>query len=113
MEKPTEINDLMKFDASYWKGAVCEGKRLGWHWIYRTLFTKCWDNFQASLERVDWTKKQTAQSLYNVPDWRNMKFGTRIAIGRVLRYFVDNGWLPLVVLNPNASGTKHYGLIGE
>jgi hypothetical protein len=110
--KGFDLTDLMKFDASYWRGAVCEGKRLGWHWIYKALFVKGWTQFKASIATVDWSKKQTAQSLFNVPNWRNMKFGTRIAIGRVLRYFVDNGWLPLVVLNPKATGTKYYGWIG-
>ena len=112
MEKTLEITDLMKFDASVWQDVVCEGKRLGWHWIFKALFIKCWKQFQASMQTVDWTKKQTAQSLFNAPNWRNMKFGTRIAIGRVLRYFVNNCWLPLVVLNPRATGTKYYGLIG-
>ncbi|MBK9440752.1 MAG: hypothetical protein IPN53_05295 [Comamonadaceae bacterium] len=112
MDKKHDINELMTFDTSVWKYGPCEGKRLGWHWIFKSLFDKCWTQFQASLQTVDWTKKQTAQSLFNAPNWQSMKFGMRIAIGRVLRYFVDNGWLPLVVLNPKATGTKHYGWIG-
>ncbi len=112
MDKSLEISEMMAFDTSYWKGALCQGKRLTRHWIYKALFLQCWQRFRASLATVDWTKKQTAQSLFNVPYWQSMNFGTRIAIGRVLRYFVDNGWLTLVVLNPTASGTKHYGWNG-
>lgn len=103
----------MAFEKSVWQGTPCEGRRLGWHWIYRSLFIACWKRFHANLESVDWSKKQTAKSLFNHPNWANMKFGTRIAIGRVLRHFVGNGWLPLVVLNPKATGTKYYGLAGR
>jgi hypothetical protein len=110
MEKPIAINDLMNFDSSIWKHKVCEGQRLGRHWVFKEIFVQCWANFQASIATVDWTKKQTAQSLFSAPNWKKMKFGTRIAIGRVLRFFVKNGWLPLIVLNPKATGTKHYGL---
>lgn len=113
MEKPVEIKDLMSFDFSHWKLKVCEGKKLSRHWVFKDLFVECWANFQASITTVDWTKKQTAQSLFNVPNWKKMKFGIRIAIGRVLRFFVKSGWLPLVVLNPKATGTKYYGLIGR
>jgi hypothetical protein len=113
MNKTLNLTEMMEFDSSYLNGATYEGKRLSRQWIFKALFIKCWKQFQASIATVDWTKKQTAQSLFNVPNWRKMKFGTRIAIGRVLRYFVDIGWLPLMVLNPKATGTKYYGLIGR
>ena len=111
MEKALEITELMKFDTSYWKGGPCEGKRLGWHWVFKSLYITCWKRFQKSFETADWSKKQTAQSLFNHHNWKNMKFGTRIAIGRVLRFFVRNKWLGLTVTNPKATGTKFYARI--
>ena len=113
MKNTLDITEMMKFDTSYWKDRPCEGKRLGRHWIYKALFVKCWTKFQASMATADWTKKQTAQSLFNHPNWRSMKFGTRIGIGRVLRYFVKNGWLLLRVTNSKATGTKYYALITQ
>jgi hypothetical protein len=108
MENTPDINELMKFDTSHWKGEPCEGKRVGLHWISKALFVKCWQQFQPNIKTADWTKKQTARSLFNVPSWTSTSFGTRIAIGRVLRFFVKNEWLPLKVLNPKATGTKQY-----
>ncbi len=102
--------EQMTFDKSVWKDTPCEGKRLDGHWIFKSLFIACRKRFQASLETVDLSKKQTAQSLFNHTNWKNMKFGTRIAIGRILRFFVKKGWLPLQVINPKATGTKCYAL---
>ena len=102
----------MAFGSSLYKNTLSEGKKLTFHWIHKALFIECWKNFTACIATADWSKKQTSQSLFNDPNWGNLYIGTRIAIGRVLRYFVDRGWLPLVVLNPKASGTKYYGLIG-
>jgi hypothetical protein len=111
MDKTLDITELMTFDTSFWKDSPCEGKRLGWHWIFKSLYITCWKRFQRSMETVDWSKKQTAQSLFNHHNWKNMKFGTRIAIGRVLRFFVRNKWLGLKVTNPKATGTKFYARI--
>ena len=110
MSTTLDINELMTFDQSVWKDVPCEGKRLSRHWIFKSLFIACWNRFRASIATADWPRKQTAQSLFNHANWRNMKFGTRIAIGRVLRFFVKNEWLPLVVINPKATGTKFYEL---
>ena len=111
MDKTLEITEMMKFDQSYGRWGPVEGKRLGWHWIFKSLFITCWKRFLKNIETADWSKKVTAQSLFNHPNWKNMKAGTRIAIGRVLRFFVRNKWLGLTVTNPRATGTKFYARI--
>lgn len=110
MDTTLDITEMMEFDKSDGPSGQCEGKRLYRHWIFKSLFIACWSRFRESMETADWSKKQTAQSLFDHPNWRNMKFGTRIAVGRVLRFFVKNEWLPLVVTNPKSTGTKYYEL---
>lgn len=78
-----------------------------------SIFVQSWEQFQQSLETADWSKKHTAKTLFDSPNWERMTFGSRIAIGRVLRFFVDNGWLPLRVANPKSSGTKRYELVEQ
>jgi hypothetical protein len=108
MNSKINITEKIKFETSFWNGSPCKGKRLGFHWVPMSLFIQCWEQFQQSLETADWSKKQTAKTLFDSPNWTRMKFGIRIAIGRVLRYFVDTDLLNLRVINPKASGTKHY-----
>ena len=108
MRNSLDISTLIKFDEGHGKYGPCEGKQVGRHWIFKSLFVTCWKRFNESLETLQSTGKLTAQGLFNHPDWRQMKFGTRIAIGRVLRLYAKQGWLPLQVTNPKATGTKHY-----
>jgi len=50
----------------------------------------------------------TARTLYDDPDWSELRFGRRIAIGRCIRLFADREMLPIRVVNPKATGTKKY-----
>jgi len=108
MKNTLDITTLMKFDQIHGKYGLSEGKQLGRHWIFKSLFAACWKRFNESLETLQLTGKLTAQSLFNHPNWKQMKFGTRIAVGRVLRLYAKQGWLPLQVTNPEATGTKYY-----
>lgn len=87
------------------------GKRLGCAWVFRHIFQATWDRICNSSATADWSKHQTAKSLYDDPNWCSLGFGHRIAIGRCLRHFVNNGMLPLQVINPQSTGTKYYSPI--
>ena len=84
------------------------GLTLGRHWVFQWIFRSAWGRFTTGLATADWTRPQTAKSLYNDPDWASMNFGVRIAIGRCLRFFVKHAMLPLQVINPYSTGTKRY-----
>lgn len=84
------------------------GLDLGRHWVLEWLFRSAWARFCSGLATADWSRPQTAESLFNDPNWNSMKFGVRIAIGRCLRFFVNHGMLPLKVINPYSTGTKRY-----
>ena len=84
------------------------GLTFGRHWIFKWQICTAWERIRAGLATADWSRPQTAQSLYNDPDWPQMNFGLRIAIGRCLRFFVNHAMLPLRVINPYSTGTKRY-----
>jgi hypothetical protein len=86
------------------------GRALGRHWIFRDIFARCGDRFGSAVATIDWSKPQTARSLYGAANWSQFSVGYRIAVGRVLRFFVKQGWLPLKVINAKATGTKRYVL---
>ena len=105
--------DAMKFESFVGRKGSGVGKRLGHHWVFSWQFQTTWEKVCKGISAADWTKKQTAKSLFNDPEiWSAMKHGIRHAIGRCLRYFVDNGMLPLYVINPKSTGTKYYAPLG-
>ena len=93
--------------------ALDHGKRLGRPWVFKWIFELTWQRICSAIGDADWSVKQSSKSLFgDQVEWGNINHGIRQAIGRCLRYFVDQGMLPLRVLNPDATGTKYYGLIG-
>ena len=89
------------------------GKYLGRPWVFKWIFQTAWEKFSTAIASANWSVKQSSKSLFgDEAGWKKYGEGTRQAIGRCLRYFVDHGLLPLRVLNPDATGTKYYGLIG-
>jgi hypothetical protein len=103
-----DLFESLKYDKPNCKKGQVSGRYLSRHFVFEWQFRTSWEKICAGLTTVDWSKPQTAKSLYNYPGWNSMKFGMRIAIGRCLRFFVNQGMLPLRVINPNATGTKRY-----
>lgn len=106
--------NAIKYEAFHGPRGTGVGKRLGSPWVFQWIFKRAWAHFSKNIATTDWSKKQTAKLLYNDPeDWGAMKHGVRHAIGRCLRYFVNQGMLPLYVVNPKSKGTKFYALINK
>jgi hypothetical protein len=87
------------------------GRYLGIPWVFKWIFQETWDQACANLALVDWSQKQCTKTLFDPEKWAKLSCGVQQACGRCLRYFADNGMLPIYVMNPTASGTKYYGLI--
>ena len=108
----TDVRDdffiALKYGKRNGKKGPSTGITLGRHWVFEWIFRSAWGRFTTGLATADWSKPQTAQYLYNDPDWTSMNFGVRIAIGRCLRFFVNHEMLPLKVINPHSTGTKLY-----
>ncbi len=108
-----DLFKAMRYSKRSVKNGPGTGLDLGRHWVFEEQFRAAWARLCAGLATADWSKPQTARSLYNDPDWESMKFGVRIAIGRCLRFFVKREMLPLKVINPQATGTKLYMPINQ
>lgn len=102
---------VTKFETRQGKGGPMDGLQLGRNFVFKDIVETGWQTFRTAIEGADWTKPQTAKSLFNDPNWDRLSFGRRIAIGRCLRYFVDHEMLLLGLLNPESTGTKKYSLI--
>lgn len=100
-----------KYETRQGKRGSMVGLQLSSHFVSKEIFETAWQTFRAAIGGADWSKQQTAKSLFNDPSWDRLSFGRRIAIGRCLRYFVDQEFLPLRLLNPESTGTKKYSLI--
>lgn len=98
----------LRFAKRSGKKGPSTGLDLGRHWVFEGQIRTAWERIRAGLATADWSRPQTAESLFNDPNWKSMKFGVRIAIGRCLRFFVNHGMLPLKVINPYSTGTKQY-----
>jgi hypothetical protein len=102
----------IQYERSMSKKGLAIGKRLGRPWVFQWIFNAAWKHFSAAIANADWRVKQCSKSLFgDAAEWGDFKFGIRQAFGRCLRYFVDQGMLPLRLVNPNATGTKFYTLI--
>lgn len=85
------------------------GRYLKGVWVPKGEFTLIARKAAASIPTLDWTRKQTAKAIFADPAWNDMPVGKRIALGRVLCHFVEQGLLPLRLANPKQkSGSKQY-----
>ena len=107
----TDLFDSIRYKKFQGKNGPAIGIKLGKPLVFKWIFQQAWKSFVENIETVDWHVKQSSKSLFgDAAKWDKLAFGVRQAIGRCLRYFVDHGMLPLRVLNPDATGTKYYGL---
>lgn len=83
----------------------------GRYWVEKGYFELAWGLVWAHFSHVDWTRKQSAESLCNDPDWQDRRRGDRLKLGRCIKYFADQELLPIWVCNPGQSGKRKYLLI--
>lgn len=83
----------------------------GRYWVEKGYFELAWELVWAHFGSVNWSRKQTAESLCNDPDWHDRRIGERLKLGRCIKYFADTGLLPIWVCNPGKSGKRKYQLI--
>jgi hypothetical protein len=82
----------------------------GKYWVPKSDVLLAWNHFSKAGLPEDYRTQVDAQILFGEPEavWKAMKVGKRIALGRCLKYFVDNGMLPLRLANPGKKGKKKY-----
>lgn len=95
------------------KGTVV-GLQLGPHFVFKWIFLEAWNHISANIATANRSKFYKTESLFNDADvWAGFEIPIRIAIGRCLKYFVDNNMLPLFCVNPHATGAKLYMVVNQ
>lgn len=90
------------------------GLQLGAHFVFKWIFQDAWNHISGNIATADRFKFYTTESLFNDADaWAGFGTPIRIAIGRCLRYFVDNEMLPLFCVNPHATSAKLYMVVSQ
>jgi hypothetical protein len=84
------------------------GRHLRGRWVGKTTLELMWRHASASMHKVDWSELQTTESLYGNAEWRDVKFGRRYSLGRCLRFFADEGVLPITLANKGKKGKRKY-----
>jgi hypothetical protein len=95
----------------YERGGTCKpvyGLHLYGYWVEKTFFETAWTHALEQLPRLDWKVPQTSETICISTYWQAQQIGDRLRLGRCVKYFVDQGMLPLQVANPGKKGKKKY-----
>ena len=103
--KYSDIN----FTEHSWHYGTSLGFPVRGYWVTKDLFDLMWRKANREIPKLDWSKQQTVVTIFGGKDeWQQLSFGQRIALGRCLKYFADQGMLPIRVANPGKKGTRKY-----
>ena len=107
--------EVIKFEKRLVKKSAMIGMQLGAHFVFRWIFEDAWKHISAGIATADRNKFHTVESLFNNPEvWDGyLTKGIHLAIGRCLKYFVENKMLPLFCVNPHASSNKLYMVLSQ
>jgi len=86
------------------------GRCLKGTFVPKREFDLMWQKVTASLPTLMPGKRYTSKQIFADSLWNDFPTGRRIALGRVLSYFVEQGMLPLRLVNPNKRGPRRYVL---
>jgi hypothetical protein len=85
------------------------GLYIAGYWVHKYLFESMWLHAEESLPRLDWSRKQTSADVFGDRTfWLSHRIGERISLGRCLKYFVQQGMLPIREANPGRNGPRRY-----
>lgn len=62
----------------------------GNNWIPKTRVVEMWERSRLVLPQLNWSHPKTAKSFFEFEEWKGIKRGHRIALGRCLRYFAEH-----------------------
>ena len=107
----TDRFEAIKYEKRSGKNGTVIGMQLSAHFVFERIFQDTWKHISVSVVTANRCKFHTAKSLFNDPEvWDGYDKGIHIAIGRCLKYFVENNMLPLHCVNPHISGAKLYAV---
>ncbi len=101
----------VKFQKRVFAQGPVTGLQFTRHWVFAGTVLSTWNRALKTIGTLTFGKQYRVQDIAPDPAWKNKKFGVRIAVGRVLKYLVKLGLLPLIELNPGKGGPRRYARI--
>ncbi len=82
----------------------------GGYGVNKGTVQEAWKQVHKNWPNIDWSVKQTAETLIGGEYWRQRTFGACLAMGRCIRFFIAHDMLPkpLQVANPGKKGKRFY-----
>jgi hypothetical protein len=77
-------------------------------WVPKREFSLMWSRATSLAPSVGNASPLTAKTVFADKSWEAFPLGKRIALGRVLLYFVEQGMLPLRLVNSGKKGPRRY-----
>jgi hypothetical protein len=83
---------------------------LGGFFVFKSTMILAWSGVHENSANIDWSKKQSAETLIGSDIWQAQVDGAKKALGRCIRFFVKHDMLPVpLVLARTRSGKPYKG----
>jgi len=82
----------------------------GGYGVPKGTVNEAWKLIHQNWNFVDWSERQTAETMIGHDHWVSQSFGARLAMGRCIKFFIVHDMLPspLKVANPGKKGKRFY-----
>lgn len=78
--------------------------------VFKSTVELAWTSVHGNWASIDWTRRQSAQTMIGGGVWQTQVVGAKRALGRAIRFFVKHDMLPLrLVLARTLKGTRYKG----
>ena len=84
------------------------GLEIRGYWVQKSVFELAQKLINATFTTLTWNKPLQVKNICADPDWGSWPWGLRFKLGRCLKYFVEEGMLPLTIVNPGKGGPRRY-----
>ena len=82
----------------------------GGFFVFESTIKKAWVSIHENWNNIDWTERQTAETLIGSDVWNEQVNGAKKALGRAIKFFVKYDMLPLpLVVAKTRKGTPYKG----
>ena len=77
-------------------------------WVTKSTFELAAKLIEANQHLLTWEKPLESRDICRHQDWDSWRFSLRHNIGRCVRYFSEEGMLPMWIVNPDKGGPRRY-----
>lgn len=101
------LNNLHFYERSNRYGTEL-GMRVRGYWVQKSTFEQAAKLIEQNQHLLTWEKPLESRDICRHPDWDTWLVSLRHNIGRCVRYFSEDGMLPLWIVNPEKGGPRRY-----